>query len=162
MTDVRHELDKLSRECWGKLGQDVKCTSNSMGRVGLSYARRHPALLLGGGALLGLGVVLWMNRGKGHHAHPKSIRESREGHDGDSTVEQREEAEAETKNRRAKKSGFTRNAVMTLAMKAAQMWIMQQLAKQEQVKQNEDDVEGEEQSDAGNDALRELLARATS
>jgi hypothetical protein len=64
MDSARRELDRLSYEAWGQLARDLKTGSKSMGRVGLSYARRHPALLLGGGALLGLAAVAYFKRSK--------------------------------------------------------------------------------------------------
>jgi hypothetical protein len=64
MSTARRELDRMSDQAWGLLAKDVQTASRSMGRVGLSYARRHPALLLGGGALLGAGVVAWFNRSR--------------------------------------------------------------------------------------------------
>src|SRR6185503_13651280 len=64
MDSARRELDRMSDEAWGQLARDLKTGSRSMGRVGLSYARRHPALLLGGGALLGLAPGPYSKRSK--------------------------------------------------------------------------------------------------
>jgi hypothetical protein len=64
MNSARRELDRMSYETWGQLVSDVKTGGKSMGRVSLSYARHHPALLLGGGALLGLAAVSMFARKK--------------------------------------------------------------------------------------------------
>jgi hypothetical protein len=73
MSTARRELDRMSDQAWGLLAMDVQTAGRSMGRVGLSYARRHPALLLGGGALLGAGVVGWFNRSRRRAKSPESV-----------------------------------------------------------------------------------------
>ena len=62
MTSAREEMRLMSRGARRDLARNFHNANKSMGRVGLSYARRHPALLLGGGALLGAAVVAWIKR----------------------------------------------------------------------------------------------------
>jgi hypothetical protein len=62
MSQVRREMKRLCREARHQLGCDLDRSGRSMGRVGLSYARHHPTLLLGGGALLGTAIVAWFRR----------------------------------------------------------------------------------------------------
>jgi len=138
MSSARHELDRLSSQAWGQLATDCKSASRSMGRVGLSYARRHPALLLGGGALLGAGAVAWF-------AHPKSKHPS-----------QTDEPIAPSDQPRKKLSN-TKNALMHTVKKMAGMWIADVLTTEFRVgaSDDEDESDGKEEAETNGELAPE-------
>jgi len=58
MNRARRELDRMSAEAWRELGDDVQRTGGRLKRVGSAYAKKHPIIVLGGGALLAA-VAAW-------------------------------------------------------------------------------------------------------
>jgi hypothetical protein len=131
---AKHELDRLSRESWKALAHDLKAASNSMGRVGLSCARRHPALLLGGGALLGFGAVMFLTRGKRaeRSIRADARREAAERDAADRAVHRAPSTEEEGhKQARASKSPRLASAAVVRILKsAARMWLVEHLSRE--------------------------------
>src|SRR5689334_15907388 len=124
---AHHELDRMCREVRSELVREIKATSNSMGRIGLSCARRHPALLLGGGALLGFGATLFLTRGR-KHVHSRS----EPAHAQAGGVDERREASNDQAPRTAAKpskaASFATGAAMRILKSAARMWLLEHLS----------------------------------
>src|SRR5262245_11401275 len=56
------ELEARRTEAWREFANDVRSTGRRLRKAGTRYARAHPLLLLGGGALLGALVVSRIRR----------------------------------------------------------------------------------------------------
>ncbi len=127
---ARQEMDQMCRATWNELGHDLKATSNSLGRVGLSWARRHPALLLGGGALLGFGAVTLMTRGQQHvraRSSGAAVSESETNDDRQRLVEQRAHQPAKP----SKSAHLASGALMHILKNATRMWLLEHLSNQQ-------------------------------
>jgi len=62
MTRARKELDRMRAEARHELAGDVRKTGARLVRVGGACTRKHPVLVLGGGALLAALAVWRMSR----------------------------------------------------------------------------------------------------
>ena len=52
MSHASEELERLSYEAWSDLATDASRTGSRLGKVAKQYASKHPAIVIGGGALL--------------------------------------------------------------------------------------------------------------
>lgn len=78
MSRVRKELDRMSDEAKDELAGDVRKTATRLVRVGAACTRKHPVLVLGGGALLAALAVWRLGRPapvvvECPHAAPKRV-----------------------------------------------------------------------------------------
>jgi hypothetical protein len=149
---ARQELDRLCSESWVRFGHDLRATGQSMGRIGLSCARRHPALLLGGGALLAFGATMWLTRGKRREKREREHELEQDGleqeqvegradgvqHDHDG----RDGAHARRRRKPAKDSltkHFALGAVSKILRNAARMWLLQHLSSELRAESEEEE-----------------------
>lgn len=58
MNRAQRKLDRMSAEAWRELGADVRQVGLHLKQAGSAYAKKHPILVLGGGALLAA-IVVW-------------------------------------------------------------------------------------------------------
>lgn len=137
MNSARSQLDEMSYEAWSQLASDLKGASRSMGRVGLSYARRHPALLLGGGALLG---ALAVNAFRGKKPQPITI----------ATDQGPIAVAAAPKKKSAKKPTASKHMLSSILMNAARIWLVDFLAAEFRV-----EADKAEDSEKGGDGARD-------
>jgi hypothetical protein len=158
---ARQELDRLCNESWVLFGQELRSTGKCVGRIGLSSARRHPALLLGGGALLAFGATMWLTRDKRHKAREEDHLREHDGeleHETDGAHSRGDGRARATRKKPAQDSvakHFAMGAVTKILKNAARMWLLQQLSNQ--VGAQEED---EDESDA--DSQAESADRAAS
>jgi len=138
---ARSELDEMCRETRNEFALAVKTTSNSMGRVGLSFARRHPALLLGGGALLGFAAVQLLPRGKKKRSPAELAREGAREVDGHEHVAASPEAQSRKAEGPSKSVHFATGAAVRILKSAARMWLLEHLSSPAQTEREPDVVD---------------------
>jgi hypothetical protein len=161
---ARQELDRLCNESWVLFGQELRGTGRCMGRIGLSSARRHPALLLGGGALLAFGATMWLTRDKRHKAREEALRSDHDGeleHGGDGAHLRADGGDGRARAARKKPQQdsaarhFAMGAVTKILKNAARMWLLQQLSSQIGAQEEDEDA-------SDSDAEAESADRAAS
>ena len=145
---ARNELDRLCNESWVRFGHDLKATGHSMGRIGLSCARRHPALLLGGGALLAFGATMWLTRGKRREKHERELAQERaDRREGEVRHENGSGDRTDADRRKPAKASLTQHfawgAVSKILQNAARMWLVQQLSSELRGDSEEETSDGE-------------------
>ena len=52
MSHASKELERMSYAAWSDLAADASRTGSRLGKVATQYASKHPAIVIGGGALL--------------------------------------------------------------------------------------------------------------